>query len=148
MIHENIISERLQLAMKARGINLTELSKESGITITSISRYLSGERIPNAIILGKLAIKLSVSCDYLLGISDGLNGKDNKTIDIEKALKYCDEQAESWSDFGDKALNNIGKGDSTISSFGAVTFAANQQELYAYHIPKFIKELSNYKEGK
>lgn len=146
MIYENEISKRLQLAMKARGMNLTTLSKESGITLASISRYVKGERVPSAIILGILAITLSVSCDYLLGITDGMNGKDSKTIDVEKALKYCEEQAEGWSDFGDRALTNIGHGDSKLSSFGAVSFAAQQEELYAYHIPRVIKELSNYKE--
>ena len=146
MLYENEISKRLQLAMKARGMNLTTLSKESGITLASISRYVKGERVPSAVILGILAITLSVSSDYLLGITDGMNGKDYKTIDVEKALKYCEEKGEGWRDFGDRSLANIGHGDGRMSSFGAVSFAAQQEELYAYHVPRILKELSNYKE--
>jgi transcriptional regulator with XRE-family HTH domain len=148
MIYENEISRRLQSAMKVRGVKLSELAKESSITLASISRYVKGERVPSAVILGILAITLNVSCDYLLGITDGMNGKDSETIDVKKALKYCEEKAEGWSDFGDRALANIGKGDGKLSSFGAVSFAAQQEELYAYHVPRVLKELSNYKEEK
>lgn len=41
-----------------------------GITEVSLSRYLSGNRVPKAPIIATMARELGVSADYLLGLAD------------------------------------------------------------------------------
>lgn len=144
-MNDKILAEKLQIILNLREMSLTELSIETGITIASLSRYIKGERVPNAILLGKIAVALSVSSDYLLGISDST--ACGNFINVDDLLSYCERAAKGWQEFGDKALKNIGHGDSYVSSFGAVAFAAKEQELFEYQIPRVIKEFSNHKEN-
>lgn len=58
--------EKVKELMEKRGINQKELSKLSGITESSISRYLSGERVPRIDIIVNLSRALEVDPDYLL----------------------------------------------------------------------------------
>lgn len=58
--------EKVKELMEKRGINQKELSKLSGITESSISRYLSGERAPRIDIIVNLSRALEVDPDYLL----------------------------------------------------------------------------------
>lgn len=146
-MNDKILAERIQIAMKLREMSLTELSIETGITVASLSRYVKGKRVPNAIILGNIAVALSVSSDYLLGITDNTAGNSNDLINIKDLLNYCERAGKGWEEFGDRALKNVGHGDSHVSSFGAVAFAAREQELYEYQIPRVIREFSNSKEN-
>ena len=61
---------------------------------------------------------------------------------VKRALEYCEKAADGWSDFGKRALENIGHGDSCTSSFGAVTYAAQQEDIYRYTVPSIIRNLS------
>lgn len=56
--------------MKQRKINGAELSALSGVTATSISRYLNSLRTPTVGNIILLAKALNVSVDYLLGLHD------------------------------------------------------------------------------
>ena len=42
------IKERLDLALKVRGMTAAELAAKSGLNRSSVSRYLSGENIPRS----------------------------------------------------------------------------------------------------
>lgn len=145
-MNNKILVERLQIILNSREMTLTELSIDTGITITSLSRYVNGERVPDAISLGKIAVALSVSSDYLLGISDST--ACGNFINVDDLLSYCERAAKGWQEFGDKALKNIGNGDGYVASFGAVAFSAKEQELFEYQIPRVIREFSNHKENK
>ena len=52
--------------LKYKGISQRELSEKVGCTEVSISRYISGERVPKGTIVVKIANALGVSTDYLL----------------------------------------------------------------------------------
>jgi len=58
--------EKVRNLMNEKGINQKQLSKETGITESSISRYLSGERTPRIDIIMNFAEALGVNPDSLL----------------------------------------------------------------------------------
>lgn len=61
-------SRQLEKAMTSRNIGATELSRMSGIQRSQICKYLTAEMSPTAINIRKLAVALSVTSDYLLGL--------------------------------------------------------------------------------
>lgn len=65
-----IFSSRIKETLKSRGISQRELATRSGITEVTISRYVSGARIPKGTEIIKIAAALNVSADYLLGLKD------------------------------------------------------------------------------
>ena len=70
---------RLEEAMDCRGVNYARLADETGLTRSALSYFKSGKRQPSRSVLAELADKLSVTVDYLLGVTDG--------ADIEGLLK-------------------------------------------------------------
>lgn len=57
--------------MDRRGVNYARLAAETGLTRSALSYFKSGKRQPGRSVLAELADKLSVTVDYLLGMSDG-----------------------------------------------------------------------------
>ena len=62
--------EKVKMLMKKIGINQKQLSLLSGITESSISRYLSGGKTPRMDIIVNVARALGVSPDYFLEEED------------------------------------------------------------------------------
>lgn len=58
--------ERLKLTMQLRGMTQRELAEKTGLTEASISRYVSGQRVPNAESLMKICEALMIYSDYFL----------------------------------------------------------------------------------
>lgn len=56
---------RLKRIMYVKGITQEELAERTGITQASISRYLSGSRMPNFLAIDKIARALKCSVDDL-----------------------------------------------------------------------------------
>lgn len=79
-----IIKERLNEAMKLRGMTAAELANKSGLAKSSVSRYLSGENIPRSIAIGKMANALNVSPAWILGYNLTIDGKEIPTIELDK----------------------------------------------------------------
>lgn len=67
---ENCLARNLLKAREKRDLTQKEVSKETGITEVSISRYENGERIPSSIILYRLARCYGVSIDRLYDEED------------------------------------------------------------------------------
>lgn len=61
---------RLKKAMTSSGLSARELSKKSGISESSISRYLSGQMTPRRDALSKMAEVLRVDPVWLAGLDD------------------------------------------------------------------------------
>lgn len=138
-----IFSERMKEAMKKNNrMTQMELSEITGITNVSISRYVNGQRVPKITEIIKIANALDVSCDFLLGIDDDFNGKESDTIYVKRALEYCEKAADTCNELCDKALKNIGHGDSHTSAYGALAYFSQKEEMYRYEIPNIIKNLS------
>lgn len=83
-------AERLQEAMKMRGIKQYELVKCSGIDKGAISRYLSGGYEPRKDRLAKLAEVLDVSESYLLGYTE--NPERLEDPDLQSFMEMFNQQ--------------------------------------------------------
>lgn len=68
MTEEEIMNEfryRLRHAMSIRGFNQIKLSEETGISVSMISRYLTGDNIPSILKVIQIARALKCSLDEL-----------------------------------------------------------------------------------
>jgi transcriptional regulator with XRE-family HTH domain len=74
-------STRLREAMERRGVTAADLSRETQISTSAISRYLKGEFTPKQDKMHALAISLRVSPAWLMGYDVSIDGKDNKPSD-------------------------------------------------------------------
>lgn len=54
--------------MVEKKLTQKELARRCALTEASLSRYLSGERIPHTDVIGRLAAALGTTSDHLLGI--------------------------------------------------------------------------------
>ena len=72
---KQLISNRIREAMEEKGVTQASLSRLTGLPAGTISRYANGRRNPNAEVLGKVASALGVSCDYLIGMNGGDDGR-------------------------------------------------------------------------
>ena len=79
-----IIKDRLNEAMKLRGLNITELAELSGLNKSTVSRYLSGTCIPRSIAIGKMATALGVSPAWVLGYDVTIDGQEPMHVDLDK----------------------------------------------------------------
>ena len=60
------LSERIKQAIDKSGKSQRQIARDAGITAATISRYISGERMPNAAIILKLAKACGASIEWLL----------------------------------------------------------------------------------
>jgi transcriptional regulator with XRE-family HTH domain len=74
-------SARLREAMEHRGVTAADLSRETQISTSAISRYLKGEFTPKQDKMHALAVSLRVSPAWLMGYDVSVDGKDNKPSD-------------------------------------------------------------------
>lgn len=76
--------EKVQNLLIQKGWNQKQLSKESGITEASVSRYLKGDRKPRMDIIINFAKALGVTTEYLL--EDDTECKLNAFTEISTAI--------------------------------------------------------------
>lgn len=74
---------RLKEAMDNKGFNQSILSKRCNITQSTISTYLLAKRTPGADELGRLALALGVSIDWLWGFT--ADNESSRDIDRYKS---------------------------------------------------------------
>lgn len=60
-------SNRLGVAIAQAGMKKGNVARAVGLTARSLSRYLTGDRVPHETVLRALALQLSVTVAYLLG---------------------------------------------------------------------------------
>lgn len=63
----SIFTDRLTEMLERRGMTQRELADKIDKTEVSVSRYVSGQRVPKATVLLKIAQALNVQVDYLIG---------------------------------------------------------------------------------
>jgi transcriptional regulator with XRE-family HTH domain len=85
-IHEFLHEKRIEM-----NLSIQQLSKESGISASHISRIERGIRKPSPQTLEKLATPLKVDYITLLKIANLLDNPNNKCVDLEQILlqKTC-----------------------------------------------------------
>ena len=77
------ITKRLVELICEKNITQKELSMSTGLTESTISRYVSGERIPRGTNLVKLAKALDTTVDDLLG---NVADKDDEVQEIKRLI--------------------------------------------------------------
>ncbi|WP_070000040.1 helix-turn-helix domain-containing protein [Cellulosilyticum sp. I15G10I2] len=88
-IHENIRKLRLE-----KGYNQKDLADKMGVTVTAVSNWENGNRIPETVTLDKLADIFNCTTDYLLGRTEHRDSKiysgmkDGNIIEIEIHKSY------------------------------------------------------------
>ena len=65
---------RLKSARELRGLNQSELARQSGMQPSAVSHFETGARRPSFDNLRRLADALRVSTDFLLGRSEDIDG--------------------------------------------------------------------------
>lgn len=75
-----IFGERLSHRMREYDISFGELSRRTGISVTTLHRYATSKRIPRITEFMKCADTLHTTVDYMLGLSDDphLTGKGER----------------------------------------------------------------------
>lgn len=66
--YQDIFGQRLQYAMKKRGVTVKELSKMAGVPEKSVYFYRNGDRPPTYKNLVSIGKALHVSLDWLCGM--------------------------------------------------------------------------------
>ena len=72
--------DRIKECRELMKLSKTQLAEKTGLTISAISQFESGERDPNLESLNKLADALGVSVDYLIGREEELSDKNMKAM--------------------------------------------------------------------
>ena len=72
---------RLRQLRNTAGESQAALSKALGVTKSTISLYETGDNVPDARTIRKMALHFGVSSDYLLGLSEAeTNDKDIQSV--------------------------------------------------------------------
>lgn len=88
------VSRRLEQAMTMKDITAAELSRLTGISKSSLSRYMSGDYNPNNDKLEKLSRALNVNEAWLLGYDEVDMERESDEVRQEKSLTIEAEMAE------------------------------------------------------
>ena len=72
---KSIFVERVKELIKINNLTQRYLANDVGVTESTMSKYLSGDRIPGGETLSNLATALKTTTDYLLGLNN-----ENKTM--------------------------------------------------------------------
>ncbi len=76
-------ANNLKILRNEKGLNQSQLANVLGVSRGSISFYETGERVPDAEVLKKMAAFFGVTSDYLIGLTDV------KSVDIQ-LQKICE----------------------------------------------------------
>lgn len=75
------IGENLKTLCWHRGVNRYGLASFLGVSYSTIAKYMSGARIPDAVTLARLAARLGVSSELLLGeLPEEMRGKTMRVL--------------------------------------------------------------------
>ena len=103
---EDIFCERLDKAIRSNYYTQRELAVKIGVTESTISRYINGHSFPSLEILAKIAKRLHVTSDYLLGIDDKSKDfayivlwlhQNAETLTKEQIQSFVNELPKSWN---------------------------------------------------
>lgn len=95
--------ERFMQLLQEKGITPYRVSKETGVTQTTLSDWKTGRATPKTATLQKIADYFNVSLDWLTGNSEYRNLED-----FNNAISYTEESEEGKTE--DKAFFRLKKG--------------------------------------
>ena len=96
----NTFAEHLSALLEKNNMTQRELAERIGVTTATMSRYISGDRLPKSDTVANIATALHTTSDYLLG-----NEKDGD-FDFPKIQRLIARNASQMSVQEKKALIN------------------------------------------
>lgn len=69
-----------------------------------------------------------------------------ETLKVQDILDHCQKRADKCRELSDRAIENVGKGETEISAIGAGAFFMQEQRMYRQIIPDIIRELAESEE--
>lgn len=91
---KNITGERISELLRKKDMSQRELAKRAGVTEVSMSRYISGDRVPKALYLSNIANVLGTTTEYLLGKEES---GDSAQDDFYTAHRLIARNASNWT---------------------------------------------------
>lgn len=89
-----LFRDRLRSGMRASGIrNMEALSRASGISVATLSRYMGGDRLPSTPMLMQLSDAIGTTMDWLAGYSAN-----------ESTLRFARTRELSALEYGERLL--------------------------------------------
>lgn len=92
-----VFSERLSKLMKERRLKQQDLASVLGVKRQTVSLYMSGQSMPDAEQLKKMAVFFRVSADWLLGLTDFRDRKNSQVL--AKDLGLSEHSIEVLSEY-------------------------------------------------
>jgi len=86
----NTLGERIVFLREKRGISQKTLAEQLGITAASLSRYENNIYYPKGSIIISLSTLLHTSTDYLLGMTNNYQSKEETLSLTEKELNLLE----------------------------------------------------------
>ena len=86
------IGSRLQKLLYEKNMSQRELSEIIGVTDVTVSRYVSGERVPKADIAARIAQALGTTTDYILGRDTG-----DPEISYDRLMRDVERYSGEWT---------------------------------------------------
>ena len=92
----SVFTDRLTEMLERRGMTQRELADKIDKTEVSVSRYVSGQRVPKATVLLKIAQALNVQADYLIGNDSWFDCGDAVDPDDRGGCERCNMERKDW----------------------------------------------------
>ena len=86
------IGDRIAELMKAQGYNQKELAQAVGVTEAAMSRYLKNDREPKIEVVGKMAVVLHTTTDFLIRGEESLSDFDEVYYMVSRSVKVMSEK--------------------------------------------------------
>ncbi len=135
-------STRLREAIERRGVTAADLSRETQISTSAISRYLKGEFTPKQDKMHALAISLRVSPAWLMGYDVDMDGKIDDNHIIIPSKKNREKSNKVLQDFDIDhiiPMSSFEKDDYMAKFFSCNSDDSRQFLIYAAGIYNAIK---------
>ena len=101
------LGERIAGLLKHLGITQRELAERIGITEVSMSRYIRGDRTPKGPVVANMATALNTTTDYLLGIGES-NEEKQEELSLPEDARDFGEALEEFEQKQKRAWNETG----------------------------------------
>ena len=106
-----------------------EFAEFLGISRASVSFYEKGDRVPDAIVLAKIALKCNVSADWLLGLTDNATSD----ISLKGVCKYMGLSENSIEHLVRIAKDSYYENDFVDKFFESSSFSVFIHDLYHFY---------------
>ena len=84
------LAEKIEVLLKKHNMSQRELAEKCDVTEASVSKYITLGRIPRADVLGKIAVALGVTADWIFRHSSKLSISSVKDVFALPVIKFVE----------------------------------------------------------